>query len=87
MKILYRGYVPPTQSKFLNDEEILNLESEMTSVCRNKIYVIVIGDVTARTAKLNDFVIANNFLSDFFFTSMTKPSLFCLVPLHYGVPL
>ena len=47
------------------------------------------GDINARTTKLNDYVIADNFLSDFFYfddetiSFFDKTNILC----HYGVPL
>lgn len=60
------SYVPPAQSKYFNDEEILNLESEITSFCSNNKYVLITGDLNARTARLKDYMRADNFLSDIF---------------------
>ena len=44
------SYIPPAQSKYFNDEEILNLEREITSVCSSYKYVLISGDLNARTA-------------------------------------
>ncbi|MEW8548531.1 MAG: reverse transcriptase family protein [Candidatus Thiodiazotropha sp.] len=82
-------YVPPTQSKYFSEEEILNLESEIISFCSNNRYVIITGDINARTAKLNDYVIADNFLSDYFDFDDETLSFFDKTNtlFHYGVPL
>ena len=64
--ILGISYVPPTQSKYYNAEEILSLEREITSVCSNNKYVHITGDINARTAKLIDYIRADDFLSDVF---------------------
>lgn len=59
-------YVPPTQSRFFNDEEITNLENEITSICSNHKYVFIAGDFNARTSHLNDFIHLDQFVSDMF---------------------
>ena len=50
-------YVPPTQSKFFNDEELTNLENEIISMCSNYKHVFITGDFNARTSHLNGFTI------------------------------
>ena len=42
------SYIPPIQSKYYNDEEILNLEREITSVCGKNKYVLITGDLNAK---------------------------------------
>lgn len=69
-------YVPPTQSKYYSDEEMLNLEREITSVCGKYKYVLVSGDINARTAGLRDYVRADEFLSDIFDFDMETRSFF-----------
>ncbi|MEW8560930.1 MAG: hypothetical protein AB2541_02460, partial [Candidatus Thiodiazotropha sp.] len=59
-------YVPPSQSRFFNDDELLNLENEISSVCRSNKYVIITGDINARTAKLSDYVKLDDFFSNMF---------------------
>ena len=63
--ILGVSYIPPIQSKYYNDEEILNLERDITSVCGKNKYVLITGDLNARTAKLKDHTRVDNFFSDF----------------------
>ena len=58
------SYVPPTQSKYSIAEEILSLERKITSVCSNNKYVHITGHINARTAKLIDYIRADDFLSD-----------------------
>ena len=60
------SYIPPAQSKYFNDEEILNLEREITSVCSSYKYVLISGDLNARTAKLKDYILVDSFISDTF---------------------
>ena len=64
--ILGLTYIPPIQSKYYNDEEILNLGREITSVCSKNKYVIITGDLNARTAMLKDYTRVDNFFSDIF---------------------
>ena len=70
------SYVPPTQSKYYNAEEILSLEREITSVCSNNKYVLITGDINARTAKLSDYIRAYDFLSDVFYFDNETRSFF-----------
>ena len=77
--ILGLSYIPPIDSKYYNDEEILNLEREITSVCSQHKYVLITGDLNARTARLKDYTRVDNFLSDIFvfdaetLSFLTKP--------------
>ena len=57
-------YIPPTQSRFLNDDEYLTLETEITSMCSQSKYVCFTGDMNARTGNLCDFVTADSFIAD-----------------------
>lgn len=41
-------YIPPTQSRFLNDDEYLTLETEITSMCSQSKYVCLTGECTDR---------------------------------------
>lgn len=59
-------YVPPTQSRFFNDEELTNLENEIISMCSNYKYVFITGDFNARTSHLNDFTQLDHFVSEMF---------------------
>ena len=59
-------YVPPTQSRFFNDEELTNLENEITSMCSSYKYVFITGDFNARTSHLNDFTHFDHFVSEMF---------------------
>ncbi|MEW8547774.1 MAG: reverse transcriptase family protein, partial [Candidatus Thiodiazotropha sp.] len=81
-------YVPPTQSKYYNAEEILNLEREITSACSNNKYVFITGDINARTAKLRDYIRADDFLSDIFDFDDETRSFFDKVNIleQYNIP-
>ena len=82
------SYVPPTQSKYYNAEEILSLEREITSVCSNNKYVLITGDINARTAKLSDYIRADDFLSDVFDFDNETRSFFDKVNIleQYNIP-
>lgn len=62
--VLGISYVSPTQSKYSNDEEVLTLERDITLICGSNKYVLVTGDINTRTARLEDFVHADEFSSD-----------------------
>ena len=57
-------YVPPAQSRFLNEDEYFCLETEITSMCAKSPYICLTGDMNARTAELSDFITADNFIAD-----------------------
>ena len=59
-------YVPPSQSKFLKDDEILALEMEILSISSPHKYVFLTGNINARTGKLQDFITVDTFFADFF---------------------
>ena len=59
-------YVPPAQSRFYNDDEILVLENEIMSLCSNHKYVFITGDIIARTTRLRDFTMLDPFVVDMF---------------------
>ena len=59
-------YVPPSQSRFYNHDELPKLENEIMSVCSSKKYVIISGDINAGTAKLQDYVKLDQYFSDMF---------------------
>ena len=59
-------YIPPENSNFYNDEELMLLESEITSFCSTHKYLIITGDVNARTAEMKDYTENDDFLSELF---------------------
>ena len=59
-------YVPPTQLRFYNDDELSKLENEIVSVCSLNKYVIISGDINARTKKLPDYLELDQYISDLF---------------------
>lgn len=82
-------YVPPNQSKYLNEDEFMTLEMEVTSMCSQYSYVILTGDINARTAELRDFTEMDSFLADYFdFEPETLEFFDQQAKLHLaGVPL
>ena len=59
-------YIPPSQSRFLNDDEFLDLETEITSMRGQSSFVCLTGDMNARTTTLCDFITVDIFIADFF---------------------
>ena len=59
-------YVPPAQSRFLNEDEFEMFETEITSMCSNYDFVFISGDINARTGELCDYTSLDDFLSVFF---------------------
>lgn len=57
-------YIPPTQTRFLNDDEYSNLEMEITSMCSRSSYICLTGDMNARTSELCDFITADKTIAD-----------------------
>ena len=57
-------YIPPTQSRFLNEDEYACLETEITLMCSKSPYVCLTGDMNARTAELSDFITADSTIAD-----------------------
>ena len=62
--ILGTIYIPPSQSRFYNEDEIAVLENEIISQCSNNKYVFINGDINGRTSRLPDFTRLDNFMSD-----------------------
>ena len=57
-------YIPPAQSRFLNDDEYFILESEITSMCAQSSYICLTGDMNARKSTLCDYITADSFIAD-----------------------
>ena len=64
-------YVPPSQSRFYNDDELSKLENEIMSVCSSSKYVVISGDINARTAKLQDYIKLDQYFSTCLISMMT----------------
>ena len=58
-------YIPPAQSRFLNEDEYFCLETEITSMCSLSSYICLTGDMNARTSELCDFITADQTIVDF----------------------
>ncbi len=59
-------YVPPEKSRFFNDEMFLNLEREIGNFSQKYKYMMLTGDMNARTAKLKDFIEPDFFLAELY---------------------
>lgn len=57
-------YVPPDKSGFFNEDDFISLDHEISRMCSNHKFTVLIGDVNARTATLPDFVTVDNFLAE-----------------------
>ena len=64
--MLGTSYIPPTQSRFFNEEEIDRLEGEIMSMCSRNKYMCITGDLNARIGHLKDYVETDEYLSDMF---------------------
>jgi len=64
--ILCAVYLPPTGSRYLDEDELLLFENEICQICTEHKYCIFVGDINARTARIPDFVSADEFLADYF---------------------
>ncbi|MES9902847.1 MAG: reverse transcriptase family protein [Sedimenticola sp.] len=56
-------YLPPTGSRYLDEDQMLLLDDEITRNCVNYTFSILLGDVNARTACLADYIVFDDFLS------------------------
>ena len=59
-------YVPPTQSRFLNEDEFEIFQNEITDMSCNFDYIYLAGDWNAQTANLADYTTGDDFLSKHF---------------------
>ena len=59
-------YVPPTQSRFLNEDEFEIFQNEITDMSCNFDYIYLAGDWNAQTANLADYTTGGDFLSKHF---------------------
>lgn len=64
--ILGAIYLPPENSRFLNDDDLNCFEHEIIEMTSNYKYVTLAGDFNARTSGLSDFVAADPFYNDLF---------------------
>ncbi|MES9881385.1 MAG: reverse transcriptase family protein [Sedimenticola sp.] len=59
-------YIPPTGSRYLDEDHMQLLDDEISRKCLNFKYALIIGDVNARTACLPDYVVCDDFLASHF---------------------
>ena len=72
-KIFGIVYVPPTQSRFLNEDEFELFQNEVASMCSKFDYVYISGDINAQTGDLADYTHVDDFLCRHFdFDDQTK---------------
>ena len=84
------SYVPPSQSKYYNDVEMLNLEGEITSFVSNNTDLLIKSDLNAKkTARLEDYTRMDTFLSDMFDFDTDTRSVFNKLAIleKYNIPL
>ena len=59
-------YIPPTDSRFNNSDELDLFEVEITSMCISHRNVFLMGDFNARTQNKEDFIDADDFFAQHF---------------------
>lgn len=59
-------YLPPTGSRYLNEDEMILLDEEIVQMCTEYKYSLLLGDINARTACLPDFIGSDTFLASHF---------------------
>ena len=59
-------YIPPDNSVFYNEEEVVLLENEITSFSSKYKYIMLTGDFNARTSELRDYTERDEFLAEMF---------------------
>ena len=64
--VLETSYIPPTQSRFFNEEEIERHEGEIMSMCSRNKYVCITGDLNAQIGHSKDYVEMDEYLSHMF---------------------
>ena len=60
-------YIPPENSIFYNDDDMMQYEYEVTSFCSSSPYIMLTGDFNSRTLMQADYIQTDEFLSNFFF--------------------
>ena len=64
--ILGAVYIPPESSSYYNDDEMLQLDSEITSFCSSNEFVMLTGDFNSRTSSYPDYIEIDDFLTEMF---------------------
>ena len=59
-------YIPPESSNFYNDDETMQLESEISTFCAKYSHVILTGDFNSRTSSQPDYIETDEFFSELF---------------------
>lgn len=59
-------YLPPTGSRYLDEDQMLLLDEEIVQKCSVFKYSLLLGDVNARTACLADYIVSDTFLAEHF---------------------
>ncbi|MCG7878877.1 MAG: hypothetical protein N0C90_21475, partial [Candidatus Thiodiazotropha endolucinida] len=66
-------YVPPENSRFLINDELMILEMEITQMCSKYNHVVLTGDFNGRTSNACDYLPSDTFIADLFdFDSETE---------------
>ena len=56
-------YIPPEQSRYFTEDELFELENEISVQRSQYDYVLITGDANAHTSNLPDFAEFDDFLS------------------------
>ena len=59
-------YVPPEGSRFLNDQDLSDLEREISNMCISHSNLVLTGDTNGHTGELDDLITIDNFLAEYF---------------------
>ena len=59
-------YIPPENSRFLNEEHFTKLDNEIANKCYSNKYVYLVGDANCRVGSMRDFVMSDPHLNDTF---------------------
>ena len=59
-------YIPPESSNSYNDDETMQLESEISTFCAKYSHVILTGDFNSRTSSKPDYIETDEFFSELF---------------------
>lgn len=59
-------YLPPENSRFINDDLLVTFENKISEKCSKHKYVFLTGDTNARTGRLRDYIPIDSYISDYF---------------------
>ena len=54
-------YIPPSQSRFLNEDEFDTFQRDVMSICSHFEYIYIAGDMNAQIAEMTDFTTDDEF--------------------------